>query len=263
VGIKMINNQNNIIVFTDGPQGYEGFVEDMGREEIDVRIIEDKEVSDNVRILPNLIIVDYKDKHNIADSIKILKEKRITKKVPVLVISENDKEFKLEVLKEGAACFIDAPFESRELFLMARNLFYLFNNQASRKVKALYHLRSAVGKILIVDEDKVILSILSGRYKNKGYEVTVLDKPNEALKLVKAEHFDLMVTDFYMETINGEEFIKEVKAFNSNLKIIVLSGQKNEEQIKTALEAGIDDYVKKPFSMVELDLRIKKFIEER
>lgn len=118
-------------------------------------------------------------------------------------------------------------------------------------------------KILFLDDDKIILSILSSRYKNKGYEVYTFKDAYEALDFIKENPMDVVVTDFYMPNMQGDTFIKEVRKFNSTVKIMVLSGQKGEELMERVWAAGADDYVAKPFSPVELDLRIRKLLNIR
>lgn len=118
-------------------------------------------------------------------------------------------------------------------------------------------------KILFLDDDKIILSILNSRYKSKGYQVYSMNDPYEALKFIKENNIDLVVTDFYMSSMQGDRFIKEVRGFNSVVKIMVFSGQKDEKLMERVWELGADDYLPKPFSPIELDLRLKKLLNTR
>ena len=135
--------------------------------------------------------------------------------------------------------------------LSGKNKIYIKSSQVSNYRKP---------SILMVDDDKIILSILSTRYKNKGYEVNTMLDAGEALEFFKRTPVDLIITDFYMPRMAGDEFIKKIREVNHKVKIIVLSGQKNEEFIRRAMELGADDYVTKPFSPVELDLRVKRLM---
>lgn len=114
--------------------------------------------------------------------------------------------------------------------------------------------------ILIVDSDKVSLSILTSRYKSKGYNTYSAEDGGNAVQLFKEKDVDLVITDFFIPGTPGDEFIKIIKKINSSAKILVLSAQKTENFVNMALKAGADDYITKPFSPVELDLRIQKFI---
>lgn len=118
-----------------------------------------------------------------------------------------------------------------------------------------------IKNILFVDDDKIIISILKSRYKNKGYNVFTATDGTEALEVLDNNKIDLVVTDFYMKLMNGDELIKNIRQRDKEVPIIVLSSQKNEEYIKRTLDLGADDYILKPFSPVELDSRIKKLID--
>ncbi|SHF28260.1 response regulator [Caloramator proteoclasticus] len=115
--------------------------------------------------------------------------------------------------------------------------------------------------ILFIDDDRIILSILKSRYKNKGYNVFIASDGLEALEILKENDIDLVVTDYYLKLMNGDELIKKIRENNRDIPIIVLSSQKNEDYIKRTLDLGADDYVVKPFSPVELDSRIKKLLD--
>lgn len=114
--------------------------------------------------------------------------------------------------------------------------------------------------ILIVDDDRIILSILTARYKNKGYEVYSAENGEEAVEIFKTRNIDLIITDYFMPGMSGHEVIRNIRQINKRVKILVLSAQKTETYVDNALKAGADDYIAKPFSPVELDLRIERFL---
>lgn len=118
------------------------------------------------------------------------------------------------------------------------------------------------GKILIVDDDAALTSIMVSRYKDKKYSVAVADNANEALVLMKYTMFNLLIIDFYMDTMYADEFIRKVKRLDDNINIVVLSAQKSTENIDYILEIGASEIVKKPFSPREMDEIIKKYIKE-
>ncbi|AEF17030.1 response regulator receiver protein [Thermoanaerobacterium xylanolyticum LX-11] len=116
--------------------------------------------------------------------------------------------------------------------------------------------------ILFVDDEKIILSILTSRYKSKGYNVYSTDDGVKALEIINNNKIDLVVTDYYMKTMNGDELTKSIKKSHKEIKIILLTSQDSEDFVKKAFEIGADDYVSKPFSPMELDSRIKKLLSE-
>ncbi|KXZ39228.1 diguanylate cyclase (GGDEF) domain-containing protein [Alkalithermobacter thermoalcaliphilus JW-YL-7 = DSM 7308] len=121
--------------------------------------------------------------------------------------------------------------------------------------------QNKIVNILFVDDDKIIVSILKSRYKNKGYNVFTASDGLEALEILKNYDIGLVVTDYYLKLMNGDELIKNIRQTDKETPIIVLSSQKNEDYIKRTLELGADDYILKPFSPVELDSRIKKLLD--
>lgn len=130
------------------------------------------------------------------------------------------------------------------------------------KSRTYIHLSSieddAKKSILILDEDEILLSILKTRYIHKGYEVFTTNNYDNAMNVICEKNIDLIITDFSIPGIGCAELIKSSQNINKSLKIIVLSSQRNENCIEIALNAGADDYITKPFSPVELDLRIHK-----
>ncbi|AEM79728.1 GGDEF domain-containing response regulator [Thermoanaerobacter wiegelii] len=174
------------------------------------------------------------------------------------------KNFGIEVSFSGGIVSIGK--ETRELkdaYLKAKEA--LSRAKAEGRRKILIDIGSlkenAIKNILFVDDDKIILSILTARYKSKGYNIYSVSDGTDALEIIKKNKIDLVVTDYYMKLMNGDELIKRIREQNKNIKIIVLSSQKNEDYIKRTLELGADDYVIKPFSPVELDSRIKKLLD--
>ncbi|GFP77632.1 response regulator [Clostridium fungisolvens] len=122
--------------------------------------------------------------------------------------------------------------------------------------------KMTAGRILIVDDDVTLTSIMVSRYKNRNYSVAVADNANAALVLMKYALFNLLIIDFYMDTMYADEFIKKVKRIDNNINIIVLSAQKSTENAKYLLKIGASEIVKKPFSPKEMDEIIKKYIKE-
>jgi two-component system, cell cycle response regulator len=114
--------------------------------------------------------------------------------------------------------------------------------------------------ILIADGDKVIREILSTRYKNKGYKVYSAEDGENALILLHENNIDLLIVEFVSFTMAENQMINKVKSINKYVKIIIISSQKSEMALDSVMRNGAEEYVQKPFSIVELDLRIKKLI---
>ncbi|MEG0497134.1 MAG: response regulator transcription factor [Carnobacterium sp.] len=115
-------------------------------------------------------------------------------------------------------------------------------------------------KILVVDDDKEIVELLSIYIKNEGYEVEKAYNGKEALvKLANQKDIDLMVLDVMMPTVDGIEVVKTVRQ-DSQLPILMLSAKTTDIDKIKGLVSGADDYVAKPFNPLEVMARVKSLL---
>lgn len=82
-------------------------------------------------------------------------------------------------------------------------------------------------KIIAVDDEIGIVDSLSIFLKRSGYDFTGVTDPMEAIQRVKEEHFDMMILDFIMSPIHGDEVVEEIRKFNKDLYILLLTGHKD------------------------------------
>lgn len=113
--------------------------------------------------------------------------------------------------------------------------------------------------ILLIDPDSVLTNILSIRYKNKGYKVSTAEEVESSIPLLQDAIIDLLIIDFAPFTSLQKQLKNNIINLK-NTKIIVLASSKSESVLESALENGADQFIQKPFSIVELDLIIKKLI---
>ena len=115
-------------------------------------------------------------------------------------------------------------------------------------------------KILIVEDDPMILHALEFRLKKENYEVEVACTGKEALDLLKTSSFNLVITDLMLPFVMGMELLTYIKASKPNVPVIVLSGADEETTVMEAFKLGADDFIAKPFSPGELSLRVKRLL---
>lgn len=113
--------------------------------------------------------------------------------------------------------------------------------------------------ILIVEDEPVTRMLISSSVKNWGYEVSQVESAEQALAFLnKNEDFYIILTDWSLPGMSGLEMAQHIRVDSDEPKyIIMLTNKSNEEDLIEAMEAGVDDYVTKPFSPGELRVRLR------
>lgn len=120
-----------------------------------------------------------------------------------------------------------------------------------------------LGKILYVDDDKLLTSTFTTLMKVEGFkDVVVFNNPIEAVEYLKTETPDLIISDFLMPEMNGLEFLREAKKLYPETSMILLTAYADKENaIKTINEIGVYKYIEKPWDNDDLIMNIKNGIE--
>jgi len=117
-------------------------------------------------------------------------------------------------------------------------------------------------KILGVDDEIGVLDSLNIYLKRSGYEFKYVTDPLEAIELVKKEHFDLMVLDFIMMPIHGDKVVEEIRKFNQELYILLLTGHKDlAPPLETIKALDIQGYCEKSDKFDQLLLLIESGVK--
>jgi DNA-binding response OmpR family regulator len=115
-------------------------------------------------------------------------------------------------------------------------------------------------RILVAEDDELMLKMLEFRLKKDGHEVIVTHDGREALEKIDEHLPDLVITDIMMPYSSGLEIVGAVKAkYQNKIPVIILSGMGQENVVLEAFSLGADDYITKPFSPNELSVRVKRF----
>ncbi len=107
-------------------------------------------------------------------------------------------------------------------------------------------------RILILDDEKIVCDRLELMLTKLGFEVMSCTDSQEAVNLLSAEHFDILVTDLKMPGIGGMDVLKFVREQRPTTKVIVITGFATTETAKKALAQGAVEFVPKPFKMSHL-----------
>ncbi len=116
-------------------------------------------------------------------------------------------------------------------------------------------------RILIVDDEEGMRRLLSRVLSREGYETVTAAGGTEALQALAAGAFDLVVTDIQMPGMSGVELLREVKAFDPSLPVVVMTAYGTVENAVEALRGGAYDYLTKPFETDEIRLTVAKALE--
>ena len=117
--------------------------------------------------------------------------------------------------------------------------------------------------VLVVDDEKISRETTGRLLAKAGYHTDTVDNPFGALDRVDAAPWDLILTDLRMPTMDGIEFLKEVKKRRAQTEVIVMTAYGTVESAVTAMREGATDYLLKPFSFDELQVRLRRTEELR
>ncbi len=115
-------------------------------------------------------------------------------------------------------------------------------------------------KVLVVDDEAAIRRIVAFRLQQNGYQVLTATNGVEALEVFNQTLPDLVIIDLMLPEMSGFELTEQIRK-KSYVPIIILSAANDEPSIIKGLEFGADDFVKKPFSPLELEVRIKGLLK--
>ncbi|MCA1294844.1 response regulator transcription factor [Paenibacillus sp. alder61] len=112
---------------------------------------------------------------------------------------------------------------------------------------------------MLIEDDASIIDMLTGYLTKEGYVIRSAGDGEDGLALFRNENFDLLVVDLMMPKLDGMEVIKRVRE-TSSVPILIMSAKDNDVDKAIGLGFGADDYIAKPFSLIEITARIKAAI---
>jgi diguanylate cyclase (GGDEF)-like protein/PAS domain S-box-containing protein len=118
-------------------------------------------------------------------------------------------------------------------------------------------------RILILDDEESILEILGYHLTEAGHEVVCCLRPAEAVGLLADGSFDMLVTDLKMPELHGIEVVQRAKQIDPRMAVVVVTAMMDVQNAIEALRAGADDYLLKPFNLVEITIAVDRALERR
>lgn len=165
------------------------------------------------------------------------------KKIPVIVISNSGQPVEIErIIDHGVKDYIiKAEFSLDEIFKKAKK--YL--DTIAQSVSEASAVKNASIKVLLVEDDSFLSSIVFGRLNKEGYNLRLAKDGEEALAEVAKEVPDVMLLDLIMPGIGGFEVLERVKANDAykNISVVIFSNLGQEHEIERAKKLGADDFL--------------------
>ena len=116
-----------------------------------------------------------------------------------------------------------------------------------------------MAKILVVDDEKVLVKGVTFNLKHEGYQVEAGYDGEEAVELAREGNFDLIILDLMMPKLDGLQACMRIREF-SDVPIIMLTARSEDTDKIIGFECGADDYLTKPFNLLELKARVRALL---
>lgn len=116
-------------------------------------------------------------------------------------------------------------------------------------------------KILLAEDEPALGQIIKDSLETKSYEVVWFENGQKALNHFEKNKFDLVILDVMMPIMDGFSCAKKIRTINKDIPIIFLTAKSQAEDVVKGFESGCHDYIKKPFSLLELFVRIESILK--
>jgi CheY-like chemotaxis protein len=115
-------------------------------------------------------------------------------------------------------------------------------------------------KILVVEDNELNAMVFSSFVEDWGIKPSIAINGEEAVEMVSQKSFDLILMDIYMPILNGVKATSNIRKFNKEVPIIILTASNLEEDIQSSMQAGANDYLQKPVSSDQLYDKLLKYL---
>jgi DNA-binding NtrC family response regulator len=115
-------------------------------------------------------------------------------------------------------------------------------------------------KILVVDDEEALRTVLSAELEGEGYQVSTAGDGDEAIKIIGTQQFHLILLDIKMPNVDGFEVLKFVKQHQPATKVIMLTGFADLKNAIESKKLGAEDFVSKPYDLVDLLTTVERVL---
>ena len=117
-------------------------------------------------------------------------------------------------------------------------------------------------RVLVVDDEEALRTVLSSELASEGYQVETASDGDEAITSVQKNSFDLVLLDIKMPKVDGFEVLKFIKKGFPKMKVIMLTGFADLKNAIESKKLGAEDFVSKPYDLVDLLTTIERVLSE-
>ncbi|MCI0706363.1 MAG: response regulator [Ignavibacteriae bacterium] len=118
----------------------------------------------------------------------------------------------------------------------------------------------AKNRILVVDDEEALRTVLGSELEGEGYVVQMAGDGDEAIKILESNAFDLILLDIKMPTVDGFEVLKFIKQKHPLSKVIMLTGFADLKNAIESKKLGAEDFVSKPYDLVDLLTTVERVL---
>src|SRR5574341_442429 len=203
----------------------------------------------------DIVITDIKMPK--LDGVKLLKKIKETQPdLLVLIITAYNFAYSQDqAVKSGADGFLAKPFRIGKIEELIKSA--LTQKKSGAPVSS-----EAAKKILIVDDDEILVSMLIETLDSFGYQAQGAKNGEEALQKIDSSEFDLVITDIRMPKMDGISFLKTLKEKEPKLPVILITGFSLAYTQQRAIQEGADGYLVKPFKIEKIEELVKNLLQE-
>jgi|Deesub1362A_J573_1020465.scaffolds.fasta_scaffold00105_76 DNA-binding NtrC family response regulator len=119
-----------------------------------------------------------------------------------------------------------------------------------------------MAEILVVDDDPQMRDDIAEMLRSEGYNITTASSGEEALEFIRERDFDVVLTDLMMPGISGMDVLREVMKIKPKTRVIVITAFATIESAVEAMKIGASDYISKPFKLNEVQVAVRRALEE-
>jgi DNA-binding NtrC family response regulator len=120
-----------------------------------------------------------------------------------------------------------------------------------------------VGRILVVEDEESMRSLLSDYFVGFGYDVVTAADGEDALRKFIPGAFDCIISDLFMPKIDGLELLKKIKLLDDKAFFLMITGYPSIERAVNAIREGAYDYVTKPFNLDDVRIKVERILNAK